>query len=1033
MPAANSARMIRGGIPRVARFMRIARSAATGLVLIGLPSAVMAAPAAGAATSVTPGTVKPGDTTAGNTTDYTLTFHTSATGGLSLGSTITFSAPAGTVFPSCSVSCGNYTVSASSGPVVVTSATPSGSSVKVTLGVSTVGAGASVTAQIAGVKNPTATSTGNSVLESTSADTSAVPTTNVYSITPAAVASVSVVSGANQTAQVGTTFHDPLVVILRDGYGNAEGAGIDVVFSAPTCSGGSSCATATFSGGSSSETVPTGSDGIAAGDPPTANATAGGYDVTASVTTSNITYSATFPLLNTSNTVQPGTVTLDPSSVEGAQNVIYSVPFTTSSTGALVSGQTITLDMPTGTILPTGASSYSVGSGATSVSPSAVDLPAPSEAVLTLGSAVPASTLVTVTVQGVTNPTVVSSSYSIYESTSEDGVAASPAYPIVVGAVALLTVVSGTPQTAAINQTFPQTLDIRLTDQGGNAIPNASVTFTAPASGASATFSSGQTSDTETTGTDGTAASVPLTANSTPGSYLVSASVSGVSTSFHLQNVVSLTGGAVVPSTSLAGATASYSISFSTSSNGACQPTCSVNLAGPSGTGFPTGTGAYAISVTNGHKATVNTVSVSPSGNSVTIGLAGSTIAGVDTVTVNTTGVTNPTLANGSYTFAESTSVDTAPVSSNTFAITPGPAVAMQAVLGDGQSALVYNPFASPLIAQVTDAYGNGVAGIPVTFAAPDTMGGAAFSGCSGAGSTQTQCVSTTDSSGYAVASELVAGSTGGGFQISVSATGLPGTVFDVEVVQSGYWLVASDGGLFTHGGAPYEGSEGGAHLNKPIVGMSDAANGGYYMVASDGGVFTFGGAPFYGSTGSMRLNAPVVGMAVDPVTGGYWLVASDGGIFNFGAPFWGSEGGTHLNKPIVGMAATPQGGYYLVASDGGIFNFGPGATFYGSEGGTQLNQPVVGMAETPEGGYYMVARDGGIFNFGPGAIFQGSAAGETFAPIVGMAVDPATGGYWLTASNGSVFNFGDAPFYGDEGNHPLNQPVVAIATSAGA
>jgi hypothetical protein len=63
------------------------------------------------------------------------------------------------------------------------------------------------------------------------------------------------------------------------------------------------------------------------------------------------------------------------------------------------------------------------------------------------------------------------------------------------------------------------------------------------------------------------------------------------------------------------------------------------------------------------------------------------------------------------------------------------------------------------------------------------------------------------------------------------------------------------------------------------VVGMvATADGGGYYLVASDGGVFAFGDATFQGSTGSIALNQPIVGMAVDGATGGYWLLASDGG-----------------------------------------------------------------------------------------------------------------------------------------------------------
>jgi outer membrane protein assembly factor BamB len=126
----------------------------------------------------------------------------------------------------------------------------------------------------------------------------------------------------------------------------------------------------------------------------------------------------------------------------------------------------------------------------------------------------------------------------------------------------------------------------------------------------------------------------------------------------------------------------------------------------------------------------------------------------------------------------------------------------------------------------------------------------------------------------------------------------------------------------------------------------------GYWLVASDGGIFSFGGDTFEGSAGNIALNQPIVGMAATPDGRGYWLVASDGGIFTFGdATFEGSAGNIALNKPIVGMAATPDGrGYWLVASDGGIFTFGD-AAFEGSAGSISLREPVVGMASSSGAG----------------------------------------------------------------------------------
>jgi hypothetical protein len=186
---------------------------------------------------------------------------------------------------------------------------------------------------------------------------------------------------------------------------------------------------------------------------------------------------------------------------------------------------------------------------------------------------------------------------------------------------------------------------------------------------------------------------------------------------------------------------------------------------------------------------------------------------------------------------------------------------------------------------------------------------------------------------------------------------------------------------------------------------------GGYWLTASDGGVFSFGDAKFYGSTGGIHLDRPIVGMAATPDGGGYWLTASDGGVFSFGdAKFYGSTGGIHLDRPIVGMAATPDGGgYWLTASDGGVFSFGD-AKFYGSTGGIHLDQPIVGMAATPDGGgYWLTASDGGVFSFGD-AKFYGSAGGAPLVrPMVGIAADRATVGYWLVASDGGVFAFSPA------------------------
>jgi hypothetical protein len=75
---------------------------------------------------------------------------------------------------------------------------------------------------------------------------------------------------------------------------------------------------------------------------------------------------------------------------------------------------------------------------------------------------------------------------------------------------------------------------------------------------------------------------------------------------------------------------------------------------------------------------------------------------------------------------------------------------------------------------------------------------------------------------------------------------------------------------------------------------------GGYWMVATDGGIFSFGDAAFHGSTGAITLNEPIVGMTPTPDGGGYWLAAADGGIFTFGdAQFDGSLGGLGITNAV--------------------------------------------------------------------------------------------------------------------------------------
>ncbi len=229
-----------------------------------------------------------------------------------------------------------------------------------------------------------------------------------------------------------------------------------------------------------------------------------------------------------------------------------------------------------------------------------------------------------------------------------------------------------------------------------------------------------------------------------------------------------------------------------------------------------------------------------------------------------------------------------------------------------------------------------------------------------------------------------------------------------------GYWIVGSDGGVFSFGDAQFYGSMGGKTLNAPVVGMAARPQGdGYWLVGSDGGIFTFGNAGFYGSMGGQHLNAPIVAICATASGNGYWLVGADGGIFTFGdAPFNGSMGGQHINAPIVGMASTSGNGYWLVGSDGGIYSFG--ATFYGSMGGTHLSAPVVGMsAHTTGNGYWLTGSDGAMYCFGSAPYDGGMNGTKLSQPIVAVQGTHDGNGYWLVGHDGAIYTFGDAPYKG--------------------
>ena len=226
-----------------------------------------------------------------------------------------------------------------------------------------------------------------------------------------------------------------------------------------------------------------------------------------------------------------------------------------------------------------------------------------------------------------------------------------------------------------------------------------------------------------------------------------------------------------------------------------------------------------------------------------------------------------------------------------------------------------------------------------------------------------------------------------------------------------GYASVSGLGGVTWRGaGLP---PSGGPAPSALIVGAVPTADGkGYWLVGTDGGVFTHGDARYFGSPGKPVTSDPVVAMAPSEGDRGYWEVTAAGRVSAFGSA--GSYGSPAPRRPVVGMAATPAGtGYWVVTADGAVYGYGD-AHVYGGANVRALPAPVVGMAATPDGrGYWLAGADGAVYPFGDARGVGDAVDSHLFEPVVGITAAPDGHGYWLVAADGGLFAYGSARFYG--------------------
>lgn len=105
---------------------------------------------------------------------------------------------------------------------------------------------------------------------------------------------------------------------------------------------------------------------------------------------------------------------------------------------------------------------------------------------------------------------------------------------------AQITVLGGDSQVTTVNTAFANALAIQVTDQFGNAVPNAAVSFVAPTIGASSSFGSSNVYQVVTDGNGLTSTMQPF-ANGTAGSYVVNVAVGELNEAiFNLTNLAQL-------------------------------------------------------------------------------------------------------------------------------------------------------------------------------------------------------------------------------------------------------------------------------------------------------------------------------------------------------------------------------------------------------------------------------------------------------------------------------------------------------------
>jgi MYXO-CTERM domain-containing protein len=548
-----------------------------------------------------------------------------------------------------------------------------------------------------------ASTTAGSYVVSASVSGVSIPATFALSNLAGAASAIAVDSGGGQTTTVGTAFGVGLTALVTDAFGNAV-SGVNVSFSAPS----SGASTALAPGGAMTDG--TGRAAVTA----TANGVAGAYAVTAS--TDGVATPASFGLGNA-----PGAPALIAIVSGTGQSAVVGTAFTPL---------TVIVTDAFGNPAPLAPVTFSPSGGAASV--------------------VLDSTTATTDAGGLASVTATANTVSGGSSVVASGGVSMATFTLtnLAGAAASIAVVSGSNQSQTVGSAFAAPLVAVVRDGYENLVPGVAVTFTAPGTGASAALAA-TSAMTDATGQ----ASVTASANTTAGSYLMSASVSGVASpaTFALSNVAGAASAIAVDSGG--GQTTTVGAAF-----GAALTVLVTD---------PFGNPASGVNVS---------FSAPSSGASTVLAPGGATTdgAGRAAVTATANGVA------GAYAVTASTGGVATPAAFG-LSNAPGAPAAIAIVSGSGQSAPVGTAFA-PLTVMMSDAFGNPTPGATVTFS-PSGGGGPAVALASTTASTGAGGLASVIATANTVSGGSTVVASGGGSTATFTLTNLPGAATSIAVV----------------------------------------------------------------------------------------------------------------------------------------------------------------------------------------------------------------------------------------------------------